>query len=118
MELDRPMYAGALALPEPMFHGGPKSHRHQRAHEKVLAPRGPALDLVLEVNGEWHARQEIAGAKDPNSAGNVVFLSPGLRLSYDRWSSFVSVGVPIVNHLNGVQAEPDWRVLTGVGISF
>jgi hypothetical protein len=110
------MYAGAL--PEPMYHGGPKSRPHRHAHEEVASPPGPALDLVLEVNGEWHARQEIAGVRDPNSGGNVVFLSPGLRLSYDRWSGFVSVGVPIINDLNGLQAEPDWRVLTGVAIDF
>ena len=108
------MYAGAL--PEPMYHGGPKRHRH--THEEVTSPQGPALDLVLEINGEWHARQEIAGVKDPNSGGNVVFLSPGLRLSYERWSGFVFVGVPIINDLNGLQAEPDWRVLTGVAINF
>ena len=55
---------------------------------------------------------------DANSGGNVVYLSPGLRLSYERWSGFASLGVPIVNDLNGVQAEPDWRVLTGVAINF
>jgi hypothetical protein len=41
------------------------------------APKGPALDLVLELNGEWHDHQRIAGVNDPNSGGNVVFLSPG-----------------------------------------
>jgi hypothetical protein len=113
-----PMRAGAL--PEPMYHGGPKSHthKHKHAHEEAPASQGPALDLVLELNGEWHARQEIAGVKDPNSGGNVVLLSPGLRLSYERWSGFVSVGVPIVNDLNGLQAEPDWRVLTGVAVNY
>jgi hypothetical protein len=106
------------ALPEPMYHGGPKAHAHKPAHGEPAAPQGPALDLVLEVNGEWHERQEIGGATDPNSGGNVVFLSPGLRLSYERWSGFVSVGVPVVNDLNGVQAEPDWRVLTGMSVNF
>lgn len=110
------MHAGAQ--PEPMYHSGPGSHRHKHRHEEAPAPQGPALDLVLEVNGEWHARQEVAGARDPNSGGSVVFLSPGLRLSYERWSGFVSVGVPIVNDLNGLQAEPDWRLLTGVAANF
>jgi hypothetical protein len=85
---------------------------------EVPDAQGPALDLVLEINGEWHARQEIAGATDPNSGGNVVYLSPGVRLSYERWSGFVSVGVPLVNDLNGLQAEPDWRVLSGVAVNF
>jgi Putative MetA-pathway of phenol degradation len=112
----------AGALPEPMYHGGPKAHAHQHGpdhtHDEAPAPKGPAFDLVLEINGEWHAHQEIAGVRDPNSGGNVVFLSPGLRLSYERWSGFVSVGVPVINDLNGLQAEPSWRVLTGVAVNF
>jgi len=107
------------ALPEPMYHGGPKSRGQQHSHDEPPAPPpGPALDLVLELNGEWHGHQEIAGVKDPNSGGNVVYLAPGLRLSMDKWSGFVSVGLPVVNHLYGVQAEPDWRLLTGVAMSF
>jgi hypothetical protein len=35
-----------------------------------------------------------------------------------NWSSYVSFGVPVVNELNGVQAEPDWRLLTGIAVSF
>jgi len=114
----------AGALPQPMYHGGPGAHEHSHGHdhdhgaEVPAAPKGPALDLVLELNGEWHARETIAGATDPNSGGNVVFLSPGLRLSYDKWSGFVSLGVPVINDLNGIQAEPDWRVLTGVAVNF
>ena len=106
------------AMPEPMYHGGPKPRGHKHSHDEPAAPRGPALDLVLELNGEWHAHQRIAGVKDENSGGHVVYLSPGLRLSMDKWAGFVSVGVPVVNHVNGVQAEPDWRLITGVAVSF
>ena len=73
---------------------------------------------MLELNGEWHGHQVIDGVKDPNSGGNVVYLSPGVRYSVDKWSAFVSVGFPIVNQVYGVQAEPDWRLLTGVAVSF
>jgi hypothetical protein len=73
---------------------------------------------VLELNGEWHDKQEIAGVKDPNSGGNVVYLSPGVRLSQDKWSGFVSIGVPVINDMNGVQAEPDWRLFSGVAVAF
>jgi hypothetical protein len=101
-----------------MYHAGPRNRPHKHTDEELVSPQGPALDLVLEVNGERHAQQEIAGVRDSNSGGNVIFLSPGLRLSYESWSAFVSVGVPIVNDLNGVQSEPDWRVLTGMAIHF
>jgi hypothetical protein len=102
----------AGALPEPMYHGGPK-HQH---HEEPASPSGPALDLVLELNGEWHDRQR--GEEGFHSGGNTIYLSPGLRLSVDKWSGFVSVGVPIVNDLNGIQPEAEWRLLTGVAFSF
>jgi hypothetical protein len=110
-------YMGLGALPEPMYHGGPMSGRRHRHHEQP-AHSAPSLDLVLELNGEWHDHQVIAGARDPNSGGNVVYLSPGLRLAFDKWSAFASVGIPVVNQVNGVQAEPDWRLLTGVAVAF
>jgi len=110
-----PMKLGA-ALPEPMYHGGPGAHQHSHAHEE--APSGPALDLVLELNGEWHAKEVDSGVKDPNSGGNTLYLAPGLRFSKDNWSSFVSVGLPIINNLNGIQSEPDVRVVTGLSVSF
>jgi hypothetical protein len=73
------------------------------------------LDLVLELNGEWHDKQRIAGIADPNSGGTTVYLSPGVRVGFDRFSGFVSVGVPVINQHNGVQSKPDYRVLTGIG---
>jgi hypothetical protein len=104
-------------LPEPMHHGGPKTkHSHGHEHEAPRSLSGPALDLVVELNGEWHDRQ--SGEHGFHSGGNVVYLSPGVRLSIDRWSGFVSVGVPIINELNGIQPEAEWRVLTGMAIGF
>jgi hypothetical protein len=106
------------ALPEPMYHGGPKGRSPTHSHDEPVSPAGPALDLVLELNGEWHDKQTEAGVKDPNSGGNVIYLSPGLRLSMDKWSGFVSVGIPVVKDLNGLQSEPDVRVTTGISLTF
>ncbi len=72
----------------------------------------------MELNGEWHGKQETAGFTDENSGGNTIYVSPGLRLSIDQWSGFVSVGLPVVKDLNGIQAEPDWRVSTGASLAF
>ena len=73
---------------------------------------------MLELNGEWQAEQETNGISDPNSGGNTILISPGLRLSQDAWSGFVSVGIPIVENLNGIQSEPDWRILAGGTLLF
>lgn len=102
-------------LPEPMYHGGPKA-KHRHHHEDPRSASGPALDLVLEMNGEWHDRQ--SGEGGVHSGGNTLYLSPGVRLSIDRWSGFVSFGVPIISDLNGLQPEPEWRVLSGVSVNF
>ena len=75
-----------------------------------------ALDALLELNGEWHDRQRTAGIIDPNSGGNTVYVSPGLRLTVENWSSYVLVGVPVVNDLNGIQAAPSWRLMGGVSV--
>jgi len=56
--------------------------------------------------------------KDPNSGGNVVYLSPGVRVSYGGLSGFASVGVPVVNNLNGLQAKPGYRVVSGLAWAF
>jgi Putative MetA-pathway of phenol degradation len=91
---------------------------HNASHTHAEAPDSPAIDLVFELNGEWHDRQRVADVADANSGGNVVYIAPGARLSIGNWSGFVSVGVPVINNLNGLQSEPDVRVTSGVGVSF
>jgi hypothetical protein len=98
-----------------MWHGGPGTHQHSHAHQE--APSGPVLDLVLELNGEWHAKQPESGIKDPNSGGNSVYIAPGLRLYKDNWSSVLSVGIPSSTISTASQSEPDIR-LTGVSFTF
>jgi outer membrane putative beta-barrel porin/alpha-amylase len=104
-------------FPEPMYHGGPKASA-THSHEEPAASPAPALDLVLELNGELHQKQVTSGVVDQNSGGNLVYLSPGLRLSYDKWSSYVSVGIPVVNEPYGIQPEPSWRLISGVSLTF
>ena len=98
----------------PHSHNG-QSHHHDHA---PLSPTGLVIDAVLELNGEWQAKQDVAGETDPNSGGNVVFLSPGVRVASNNWSGFVTVGLPIVNDLNGLQSEPTYRLFGGVLVGF
>ncbi len=97
-------------------------HDHSRMVTKApitAAPHGHvALDALLEINGEWHDKQRTAGIVDPNSGGNTIFISPGLRLTVENWSTYMMVGIPVVNDYNGFQAMPTWRVLAGVSAVF
>lgn len=58
------------------------------------------------------------GVGKNRQSGKIPYLAPGLRVPGERWSTFPSVGVPVVRNLTGIQAEPDCRLVTGVGVSF
>ena len=83
-----------------------------------VAGGGPALDLVLEANGEWRDREEVKGVEDPNSGGNVVYISPGVRFVGGRnWNIAGSFGFPVINNPNHDQVEANFRVITNLNIS-
>lgn len=76
-------------------------------------------DLVMELNGEWRDREQIHGARQGDSGGNVVYLSPGVRyLNAAGWNLALSLGVPVVKELNGTQVEPDYRVVSSLHVAF
>ncbi len=113
-----------------MHHGGPKPGGGQAAHEPAPAgdghvghahatsTSGTALDVSLGFNGMWWDRQTIAGVKDDNTGGHILYISPGLRLTVDNWAAFVTVGVPVARELNGIQSEPTLSLSTGVAVRF
>jgi len=114
--------AGELHSHDPRAAYAHAGHSHSPMVTKARTAAAPhthvALDALLEVNGEWHDKQRTAGIVDPNSGGNTIYVSPGLRLTVENWSSYVLVGIPVVNDLNGIQATPAWRVLGGVSFVF
>jgi hypothetical protein len=107
----------AAREPKSRVHVHKDGKLHQHGPEPKVVPT-LAVDAVLELNGEWHDRQVIAGEKDRNSGGNVVYLSPGVRVSGGNLSGFASVGIPVVNDMNGLQSKPSHRVLGGLAVAF
>jgi hypothetical protein len=119
MGYDDPMNARAHVV-RPGRGRSTHSHSHTHSHDHGPEPAKQlfTLDLVLELNGEWHDKQIVAGVTDPNSGGNVLYLSPGIRVSMGNFSGFASVGIPIVNEMNGLQSKPDYRVIAGIAAGF
>ncbi|MDH4232113.1 MAG: transporter [Nitrospirota bacterium] len=75
------------------------------------------LDLVLEANGEWKQKQEISGSRDENSGAHVLYVSPGMRIRLNKAvSAFISVGIPAIQDMNGIQSETNYRTLFGVSV--
>ncbi|RKZ50017.1 MAG: transporter [Gammaproteobacteria bacterium] len=77
------------------------------------------IDMVLELNGDSRQRVDIAGETEKHTGGHTLYISPGLRVGLGHSVSlFTSVGIPIVNDLNGIQSEPDYRVIGGMSVTF
>ncbi len=98
---------------ERVMHDHPAGAHQGGQHEHL------ALDLVLELNGEWRQKQSIDGESDDNSGGHTLFLSPGARLTVNETvAGFLSVGFPIAQDLEGHQHRTDFRVILGVAAGF
>lgn len=68
--------------------------------------------VVTEFNGERREHQRAGGVSDPNSASNVVYISPGIRYAGGRnWNVGVSIGTPIVHDMKGYQDPPNYRII-------
>lgn len=95
-------------------------HGHGHGHGEASSHGHPTtLDLILEANGDWRGKVVESGDEDGNTGGNIVFLSGGARLSWGcGWAATVSAGAPALKDLNGIQSEPDLRLLFGVSKAF
>jgi len=107
-------YNLALSYRTTIPEGGHDHHQH--AHQGNIIDY---VDLVVELNGDSRQRVSIGGDSEEHSGGHSLYLSPGLRVGLGHSVSlFTSVGIPIVNDLNGLQSEPDFRVIGGASVTF
>ncbi len=110
-------------LGDTLKYGVAVSHRlggaaHEHQDESVPHTHG-GVDLVLELNGEWRGHDREDGEKDEDSGGHEIFLSPGIRYAPgETWSTYVSVGVPVVSNMNDGHADTAYKVTAGIGWAF
>ncbi len=93
-----------------------EDHDHDHDHDQEAG--GSAIDVMLELNGMWEGKHDIDGETDHESGGNVIYLSPGVRLTLaGGWTLFLSGGLPVVRDVNGANHQPDFRISSGVSVS-
>jgi len=79
----------------------------------------PQPSAFLEVNVRHLSENREGSHEVNNSGGTVLFLSPGFRYGLsERASLTIAVQVPIVQDLNDVQQETDFKVSSGIVLSF
>ena len=95
------------------------SHRiiteHQHSHHDHIDFN---WDLILELNNEWREKEDNDGETNQDSGGLLIFLSPGVRISANGFSAALSIGIPIIEDLNGLQSDPKYRVIANASLSF
>lgn len=74
------------------------------------------INIMLELNGAWQGSTFADDVKDPNSGGNILFVSPGLQYIYDTLLLEASFQIPVpgATALAGEQLTPDWAALVGL----
>ncbi len=95
------------------------THSHHGAHSDSAANRG-FWDFAVELNGEWRDQVIVGGKRKQHTGGNIIYVAPSVRYGRDNgFSAYLSVGLPAVKSLNGIQSEPSMRVFAGIsfGIS-
>lgn len=82
------------------------------------SPRGWIFALMLEVDGQYNSKDRANGEKNPDSGGNVVFITPSLWISSEKIIIQIGVGGVLTQHLNGNQSKFTHQMLCNVGWTF
>jgi hypothetical protein len=94
--------------------------RGSHAHADASSAHGHSgWDLILELVGEWQEMEKIKDELNEHSGGTLLFVAPGLRYNAaSGWAGYASVGIPVLEHLNGIQNKTDLRLNMGFSFSW
>lgn len=78
---------------------------------------GWILAWLTEFNGTYEQHDRIQGLIDPNSGGNIIYVTPSLWLSSKRFIFQFGVGIPITQHLYGNQKNNTFLTAANIGVA-
>ena len=79
----------------------------------------PTVVPQLQVNIFRKARDQGALADNPDSAGTVAYLAPGVTVALPgNVQAFGFVQLPVYRNLNGYQLAPKWTASAGLSYAF
>lgn len=79
----------------------------------------PQVSLVAEATLRHVQKSKEGGEDDDDTGGTVLFLSPGVKISFtERLAASVGVQLPVIQNVNGSQVETSFRVMTGLSFAF
>lgn len=86
---------------------------------RIMNTKEWLLDWMVEFDGIYSWKDKIKGMTDPNSGGNVIYITPSLFLS-SKESFFMQMGAgfPVYQHLSGSQPKDRYVLLLAAGWTF
>lgn len=79
---------------------------------------GTIFAWMVEIDGAYSYRNQIEGAIDPNSGGNVVYVTPSIWLSSKKLLFQLGIGYPVVQNLFGNRLKQFISLDFNIGITF
>lgn len=73
---------------------------------------------MLEIDGQYNKKNRIDRVIDPNSGGNVVYVTPSIWISTKEWLLQFGVSVPVTQNLFGKQHKVDFALNLNFAWSF
>ena len=93
-----------------------QSHSHDTGHHHHDTAES-SWDVALELNGEWRDYVSVAGVRQVHTGGNMVYLAPSVRFNSRKgWAAYASLGIPVLERLNGIQSDPKFRLFVGISV--
>lgn len=73
------------------------------------------FNWLVEADGQYTQRNRIDGMTDPNSGGNVIYITPSLWVSSKKLIFQLGAGIAALQHLNGNQERNYYLIAANLG---
>ncbi len=84
----------------------------------IADSKGWIIAWMVEVDGTFSERNKFDGSKDPNSGGNVIYLTPSLWASSKDWILQLGAGYAVQQNLFGHQKRDEYLIAFNFGRTF
>lgn len=86
--------------------------------KNIPSPVGWIYAWMIEIDGQYYQKNRINGQIDPNTGGNVLYVTPSLWISSKKILVQFGVSFPITQNWFGKQSRIDYALNLNVGWSF
>ena len=86
---------------------------------RIFSNKDWLFDWLIELDGQYAGKDRVDGNTDPNSGGNIIYVTPSLFLASSQ-SLVVQLGMgfPISQNLNGDQNRKEYLLQTKISWNF